>query len=77
MLNRSLSPTSISNNSLMLSSLHFQPNGLTHHMNGIMPSATDEVLRLRKEVSIQFITCLVAIERGRLYQRESHLTTED
>jgi hypothetical protein len=63
MLNRSLSPTSLSSNSLHLSGLHFQPLYHNHHhgagvgvgvgssINGLIPSATDEVLKLRKEVS--------------------------
>ena len=53
MLNRSLSPTALSYSNLSLASLHFANNGgSTNVQTGIMPSATDEVLRLRKDVSL-------------------------
>ena len=52
MLNRSLSPTALSYSNLSLAGLHFANNGATTNaQTGIMPSATDEVLRLRKDVS--------------------------
>ena len=57
MLTRSLSPTAISYSQLSLSNLQF-PSGYgggsisNNNATGIMPSATEEVLRLRKDVII-------------------------
>jgi hypothetical protein len=51
-MNRSLSPTALSYSNLSMSNLQF-PSGFSGSNNiatGIMPSATEEVLRLRKDV---------------------------
>lgn len=52
MLNRSQSPPAYHNSSLSLSSFAYS-NAIAggNNATGIMPSASDEILKLRKEVS--------------------------
>jgi hypothetical protein len=52
------------------------PNG-GNSLTGIIPSATDEVLKLRKEVQFHPINLNTdTIERSRLYQRKSYSLLE-